>query len=355
MNAIKETIKNNRIVRHGYYFLKGTTQKKKMVKTAKETIATFHLDITENQLDEIALDIAKTYVRYGFDATDYLCFRFWEKSKKERLKFVADWEHLGYTCCLNDHKNAEIFDNKWKTYCTYRKFYGRDVLLCDASTDPEAFASFFEKHEGCIIKPLDASCGNGIKIINKSEERTGCDFSLLNELLKEYNGCFIIEELIVQAQEMAQFHPSSVNTVRIPTIRMDDEVKIIHPFMRMGQHGNVVDNAGAGGIICCVDVETGKIYAAADEKAKSFVRHPNSGLEIVGFTIPRWDEAIKLVKELALVVPDNRYTGWDVALTENGWILVEANRRGQFVWQMASQEGFREEINDILRKLKKKY
>jgi len=116
-----------------------------------------------------------------------------------------------------------------------------------------------------------------------------------------------------------------------------------------------VDNAGAGGIICAVNADTGITFAAADEHGKRFALHPQTKHNLVGFQIPDWEEAKAFVCELAETVPDNRYTGWDIALTDSGWVLVEANRRGQFVWQIASQIGFREEINSILKELEIKY
>ena len=55
------------------------------------------------------------------------------------------------------------------------------------------------------------------------------------------------------------------------------------------------------------------------------------------------------------MVPENRHTGWDLALTNDGWVLVEANRRTQFGFQMSLQQGFRKEINGYLKQLGKKY
>ena len=45
--------------------------------------------------------------------------------------------------------------------------------------------------------------------------------------------------------------------------------------------------------------------------------------------------------ELARQIPSNRYAGWDLALTKNGWLMIEGNARGQFVgWQIPMQKGF---------------
>ena len=160
---------------------------------------------------------------------------------------------------------------------------------------------------------------------------------------------YIMEEVIKQNPEMARFHPESVNTVRIPTIRTGDRVRVVIPFMRTGRGSSIVDNAGAGGIICALDVEEGSIIAAADEHGNRYDKHPDTGEMLIGFKVPRWDEAKQMAVELAAVVPDNRYAGWDLALTENGWVLVEANARGQFVTQIATKKGFRKELESILK------
>lgn len=72
---------------------------------------------------------------------------------------------------------------------------------------------------------------------------------------------------------------------------------------------------------------------------------------MVGFTIPRWEEVVAMAKELATIVDGNRYAGWDLALTDNGWVMIEGNARGQFVWQIPLQKGFLIETNAILRRL----
>ena len=88
---------------------------------------------------------------------------------KERLAFVADWEHFGYTDALNDPHNAELFDNKWKAFCKFEKFYGRDMLLCDGEQSQADFNRFVVAHPRFIAKALNLSCGRGIQIIDLAE------------------------------------------------------------------------------------------------------------------------------------------------------------------------------------------
>ena len=58
-----------------------------------------------------------------------------------------------------------------------------------------------------------------------------------------------------------------------------------------------------------------------------------------------------LVKQMAQVIPSVRYVGWDVALTPNGWVMIEGNDKGQFVWQVADRKGFRDEFDSIREEL----
>ena len=177
--------------------------------------------------------------------------------------------------------------------------------------------------------------------------------AILQRYCKGVFGGGIVEEVITQDLFMEQFHPDSVNTVRIPTIRLDDRTVIFHPFFRVGRGNAIVDNAGAGGIICALDAKDGTIIAAADEKGVTYIQHPETNVRLVGNTIPRWNEAIEFAKRLAEVVPTNRYTGWDIALTKDGWRLIEGNARGQFVAQIPLQYGFRTEIEGYLQEIKK--
>ena len=353
MRINRENIKNNRAVRRAYYIANGIVNRGALKRRAEKTIGKFGVQFqSQEEREKIIADMLHMNMLYGYGFDEYLYFHFSEKSLQERRSFVADWEHLGYTCAMNNPDNAEIFDNKWKTYLTYKDYYRREVLLITGENSKKEFYDFLNRHTKAIVKPIDDSCGHGVKICEKDTTDDGS----FETILAENNNIFLVEELINQAEEMAIFHPASVNTIRATTIRLDNAVVIVHPFMRMGQHGSIVDNGGSGGIMCTIDSSTGTIIAAADENGRSYMTHPDSKLTIIGYKIPQWDKLVLLAKQLAQVVPDNRYTGWDLALTDESWVLVEANRRGQFVgWQIPTQIGFRNEINKLLSEMGKNY
>ena len=82
------------------------------------------------------------------------------------------------------------------------------------------------------------------------------------------------------------------------------------------------------------------------------MKHPDTGVVLLGYRVPFWEEAKAFVCELAQVIPDNHYTGWDIALTDKGWVLQEGNDRGGFMLiQITTGKGFRPEIDRIIKKL----
>lgn len=287
-------------------------------------------------------------VNYRWDFDEFFLYHFDQLTHQERLSFVTEYEKNIFCDQVNNPKCQEVFDNKWLTYQKFKKYYGRNVLLSN-QIDNLQFEEYALKHKAFIVKPIVSSLGKGIKKV--LIDGTLSYDKLFKKLVNDYPRGFIIEDLIEQDERIGAIHPQSVNTLRVHTIRLKDGVKVFRPYLRMGRGDSVVDNAGAGGIFTSVDMTTGIITKAVDELGRFYTIHPDSGVELVGFHIPQWDEALKTAKELAEVIPENRYTGWDLALAKNGWVMVEGNTRAQMVFQIPEQKGFREEFNIIINKL----
>ena len=238
-----------------------------------------------------------------------------------------------------------MFKNKAETYELFKKFYGRDCLSVTSERDFDAFRKFRAKNRTFFVKPALGSGGKGIYLEDAADET---DEQVFNRVLNVAPA--IVESLIRQHPVFRELHPDSVNTVRIPTVRyLDGTVKVFHPFLRIGVGPSVVDNAASGGIFAPIDPETGIItQKGITESGVYYLKHPESGVVLPGFQIPEWSAAVALVKELADVIPECRYVGWDCALTEKGWIMVEGNLYGQFVDQFATKRGIKRELDALL-------
>lgn len=320
-------------------------------KYALETVATFcGNDIPEKEKRRLVRKMVWNKVVYHIDFPEYFLFDVPHLSRSGKQSFIGCEDNTPWADKMNKSENRKIFDNKMQTYNRFREFYGRDVcMVTDEADGYEKFAGFICKHPRFIAKPANSYAGVGVALFDLKDYSSGEE--LYSILMKKYKNTVLLEEPIIQVEELAEFHPASVNTVRMPTFRFDDRTEIKHPFWRMGQKGNVADNAGAGGIFALIDIETGIVFSAVDERGNSYVCHPDTGLQIIGYKIPRWEEAKEFAKKLAQVIPDNRYTGWDIALTSNGWIMVEGNACAQFVHQIPLHKGCREEIEEIIAEM----
>lgn len=266
---------------------------------------------------------------YGILPKEYFIYRFDLLSHEGRSTFVTRGNKYKFYRKFNNKNYAEFLNRKTETIRLFSEFYHRDVLCIYDEDDFPAFCGFIEKHPRFIYKPAQDYGGHGIKIYNS---RLYSSREELFDLLL-FNGAAVCEELIVQGREIAQFHPESVNTVRIVTYRSDDG--FAHTqwcFLRMGAGGSHTDNMSAGGISALIDFETGIICdCGRDYDGNRYVFHPDSGKQLVGFNIPKWDEVKAMVQKLANVLPQVRFVGWDLAYTDEGWVFVEGNARPQCV------------------------
>lgn len=298
---------------------------------------------------QLIRDMIRMKEKYEFSFEEYLIYHFDQLNDEQRLEFVSDKERIRVCNAINPKENISIFNNKILTYFVFKKYYGREIIdFRSKKNEEKRFLAFYEKNKDFVVKRLHGSFGKGFL---KLQSSAGNGSKTYVELCSLYKEGFIVEELIRSCEELAAFHPKSLNTLRMPVIKYNDRCEVIHPFMRFGQGEAIVDNAGAGGIFCYVDTQTGSITAAVDEKGHHYIEHPDSHLKFIGYKIPRFDEAVELAKEMMEVIPNNRYVGFDLALTEKGWVMVEGNIRGQFVWQMATHKGFKKELTQILKEI----
>ena len=259
---------------------------------------------------------------------------------------------------MNLDKNTDMLENKYRTYKKFKDMFKREVIRIRKNQKPtsenlKVLEEFAQRNESYVVKPAYAAFGKSVR-----KEQISM-YESVEAAYKFYsrNGV-VIEELIQQGDEMSRIHSNSVNTLRIPTVIIRDEkgkqqVKLFHPSLRVGQGSSFIDNFSSGGLSALIDPDTGVIYTdGADKKGHRFKFHPDSGVQFKGFQIPEWEEALAMVKEAAMVVPDNHYCGWDLAYGKQGWCMVEANCHAQMgAMQMVTLEGRKNELEELIAQM----
>jgi glutathione synthase/RimK-type ligase-like ATP-grasp enzyme len=260
-------------------------------------------------------------LKYGAGYTDYRNFNFAKIRGKCRKTFITRSINNEFIRKLNNREDYEKFENKVKFNELFKDYLGREWLFLKDAT-PEEFAEFIKNKNAVIVKPIDALCGHGVEKTAISEE-TNAD-SLYKELIEKNQ--LLVEDYIVQHSEISRIYSGAVNTVRMVTIKnSDDEVHVVFRGLRMGCGSSVVDNFHFGGMITILN-ENGEILTdATNEKNEVFSAHPDSGVVFKGTKIPLIKEAEKMAKEAACLVPGIRYVGWDIAITEERPVFIEAN------------------------------
>lgn len=318
---------------------------------AVELVETAYPDLSKSEKENIVNDMMNEAKQYNVGFDEYVMYHFKDRGQEERREFICTRERAVYCERLTNPKNQMIFDDKGKTYEVFKKYFHRDLteVVNWNKESVELFKEFAEKHTRFIIKPFNGGNGRGIKIVDGA--RMGSFEQMCDSLKKEYPSGFVAEELIKQIKELSAVHPESVNTMRIFTILFDDRVEFLPFAWRVGRGNACVDNGGSGGIFCALN-DDGVIVSTCDEKGNFYDIHPDTGHPLIGFQIPRFQEAKELAKELAYVVPSNRYCGWDLALTDDGWVMQEGNWQGGFVaFQCPMQQGCRKMIDKIVQEL----
>lgn len=260
--------------------------------------------------------------RCGAYYKNYREYRFWEldeetqdtyfnNSHVNRLikKYVSAPEKGIY------FKNKRLFNENFSEFLGRRWTTSKDL---DAKKLEEVF-------DGCtriMYKPADLSRGKGVKVYGINDENREAVAEEIRELPSG-----VVEEFITQHPALDDFsNGASVNTIRIITILDNSKCYMPYAVIRLGHGKKPLDHMHFGGVIAPVDPDTGLICRhPVGRDGTVYEKHPASGLVAKGFQIPYWDEVKKMVRRASKRFPSVGFLGWDIAITDNGPVIVEAN------------------------------
>ena len=297
----------------------------------------------------LALLIKSVYLmlRYGYGMADFVNYELYKKNKAECLAYVSTKEENTFYEKVSPSAYKKRYTVKPAFLADFAAYTKRDFIV-PAEAGYEATAAFLERHSVFMSKPYDGLAGHDVTkeyTADITDKKAFYDRAVENRLF--------FEELVRQHPDLNVLCPASVNTMRVMTFNDHGIPRILWMGLRVGNGVNAVDNFHAKGMGVNIDVETGKLCGdGIDKDLNHFSEHPVTHVRYDGFQIPYFAEAKEMVLKAALESDKILVVGWDVAISENGPVIIEGNRRPGFdLPQVLAGRGLREIVDSVLNSL----
>jgi hypothetical protein len=228
----------------------------------------------------------------------------------------------------------------------YKDHFGitHDEFFLHDKNDWLDFINNYLPHE-FIVKPTFGAQGKQILLVMKRQGRLenhlGETFDSLDlytrlEKDKKYHS-FLFQERVVNHRSITELTGTrSLQTMRIITYAKDhSDISVVFALLKIISGNNVIDNHFHGkiGNICgFIDIEEGIVTGCYSVSENGYgynkiERHPDTGNELRGFSIPYWKEVVEAVAIYSKKFFPLRTIGWDVAVTEEGHCVIEGNAK----------------------------
>lgn len=278
------------------------------------------------------LSETKSYYKFETDSiNDYL-------SDFKRLKTSLINEK--YSLVLD---NKLLFEKAMQNYVKIPKSLayidkGNFISLCDDANiiDINTLIDCLYLKNSLIIKPVIGGGGKGLIILSINDNKillnnSVVDKDKLERTLMQLDNNFV-SEFITQSNYSNDLYPYTTNTIRVVTMLSPEDNKAFIPIavQRIGTNQSVPTDAWVkGGINAEINIDTGTLGKAAsypiNGQLEWYERHPETGAKINGKEIPNWFLIKKDVLNAAEKMPFLKYIGWDIALTDDGYAVLEGN------------------------------
>jgi len=239
----------------------------------------------------------------------------------------------------------------------HRSIAEGDFAKITTIEDFERFAS--ELPDEIFLKTIDGAHGDDAFAATRQQgqwlfgERTGEASELFLhclEILGDRSG-WIIQARVRPHASLSSLSPHALGTVRIVTGLSEGTAEVIVAALKLPVGNSVTDNfseGASGNIVVPIDLTSGRLglgQMSSNLRWPEIVAidcHPDTGQKIPGFEIPYWSETVALVNNIQRELKRTPTLGWDIAVTDAGPLVVEANcGYGVEIHEVAEQRGLR--------------
>ncbi len=280
----------------------------------------------------------KLYLTTGTLPPWYYVFELHEDGTNRAPTFIQRFETKRCIFPLLKPKKGSPLNDKarFAKYCAERGLRSvKTLIYLDGKTPEQPFPD-----EDLFIKHAAGRGGRGAQRWDRvapstfagpqGEQLSGSD--LLARLVRGSRRVpTIVQPRLRPHHSLVDVTAGALPTLRLLTcLNQGGESELIDAVFRMSIGMNkTVDNLHAGGIAAAVDLASGRLSRATnlgtDARLGWLSFHPDTKAPIESRTLPLWDEAKRLVTFAHQEFADRVIIGWDVAILDDGPVIVEGN------------------------------
>lgn len=218
---------------------------------------------------------------------------------------------------------------------------GEFVPQDDAGED---VVELLDREGRLVVKPLHGHRGQGVHflaadqvgyVLSSAEGTRRFDAPAgVRGALGDFSA-HLVSAHVRQHRYAEEIYPHTTNTIRVLTLVDPDSGE---PFVPRAMHrfgseaSRPLDSWSQGGVGAPVDVVKGTMRDVHHLRSGSGVStrktHPDTDARITGVEVPRWDEVRRTVLRFARRITGAPYLSWDVVVTGDGPVVIEANSPG---------------------------
>lgn len=280
-------------------------------------------------------------VIYGRPPHIYYMYGLFDKKRRTHVRdYITPQEFRGLVEAAGDLATVAVMDDKlmFETACERAGLpclktriimeKGAAELAtgkqCRSLPPEDLFVKPSSAHggEGCISYTWE---GGGYHGSDGSFVRSDVLFQRLCSL--SFSAKLLIQPRLRNHSELEKSGLSTLSTVRVlSAIHRNGDIVILRAIFKIPTAGMVIDNLGAGGIGCPVDLYDGRLRAGYKKASPVPVEyHPETGISFQSIQIPLWEGVVELAANAHSTFPGLAFAGWDIAVTCEGPVLVEGN------------------------------
>lgn len=294
----------------------------KLIKRSK--IYAKELQLGKGSWIRVFCDFVFSSIFYKFSADDYFVIgNGYTLTRYQKKRFFTRKKAEWYRKKVNNPKYFHFLKNKADALDLFKELVSRNWLYTPKSSFDD-FKVFVSKTPNFIAKPVEGLKGKGIEkhtVNNISEEDLK---ALYNRLVADD---MLIEECL-KAHDDIYLGTTALSTFRLYTmIDRKGDVHILKAKYRVGT-GDAITDTADGCVAYPISIKYGVIEGPGINEvwnSELYYYHPGCEKMVVGLKIPMWNRVIEIITKAAKLIPQVRYVGWDIAITNKSVEIIEGN------------------------------